>query len=295
MEGSCDNGACLLTPFDDKQDQEPVQGSSIILPPEILDMVCGSLPKYDLKQVRQVSKDMGTSCGPLPLRSDLYVFQHGRSLHRKACCPPIQAIHPNFGVSFVYYLAMDRESFDEVFDEELGVEVDTDISHSDHAIELYCITRKNQKENLESGLSSAYLSFALPSCPSIRKIVLTDSSSSRSMSRESLQVFEPRRSKDCPIEACVLEDTEHFPLRVRQSGFACQGSPNPWRLILQSLSVTNSSVGKLTIVPEDYETSVGTSAFSMSPGELSQAKLYFHALTKIRLALAWNLDQNRHT
>lgn len=40
------------------------------------------------------------------------------------------------------------------------------------------------------------------------------------------------------------------------------------------------------MVPELTETTVNTSALSMSPGEISQAKLCFHALTKFRLTFA---------
>ena len=193
--------------------------------------------------------------------------------------------------SSVYYLDTDRKSFDEHVEEAYDVDTVNDVGHADYAFKLYCITRKNQHESLSTGLPSAYLSFALTSCPNIRKTVPTDSSSSRSMSWESLQVFEPRRSNYCPFEGCHWEDTDHFPPGVRQSGVLRKSSSNPWRLILQALSVTNSSVSELTMVPKYVETTANTSAFSMSPGELRQAKLCFHTLTKIRLFLAWNLKR----
>lgn len=83
------------------------------------------------------------------------------------------------------------------------------------------------------------------------------------MSWESLQVFEPRRSKNCPVERCFLEGNKHFPPTLRQSGFTLCGYPYPWRWILQALSVTDSSVSELTMVSEGYETTVDTSSFSM--------------------------------
>lgn len=165
------------------------------------------------------------------------------------------------------------------------------IAHSDHAFKLYLNARKSQQETIKTGLSSAYLSFALVSCPKIRKIVFTDLPSSRSMSRKSLQVLEPRRSDHCPAEGCRREDTDHFPSAVRQSGFSRKDSTNPWRLILQALSATNSSVSELTMVPEYQNVSANTSAFSMSPGELRQSKLCFHALTEVCLFFAWNPEK----
>lgn len=203
--------------------------------------------------------------------------------------------------SSVYYLDMDRETFDAEFRREAYTEYEIDMRHADHAFKLYQITRENQQESIKTGLSSAYLSFALTSCPSIRRIVLTDLSSSRSMSRESLQVLEPRRSECCPVEGCGWKDTDHFPLAVRQSGFSRKGSSNPCCLILQALSVTNSSVSELAMVPEDVDISANTSAFSMSPGELRQSTLCFHALTKICLFFGWDPerfatdDHVRHT
>lgn len=108
------------------------------------------------------------------------------------------------------------------------------------------------------------------------------------MSCQSLQVYEPRRSEPCPAKRCVLEDTKHFHQAVRQSDFSRSGSHNPWRLILQALPISDLSVSELTMLSEDCETTVDMSVFSMPQGELSQAKLCFNALTKIRLALAWN-------
>ena len=194
--------------------------------------------------------------------------------------------------SSVYYLDLDRQSFYEHVNSLYGINPVTHIAHSDHAFKLYLNARKSQQESIKTGLSSAYLSFALTSCPRIRKMVLTDLPSSRSMSRESLQVLEPRRSRCCPVEGCGLSDTDHVPVAVRQSGFMRKGSSNPWRLVLQALSVTNSSVSELTMIPANEKESTNTSAFSMSPGELRQTTLRFHSLTKICLFFAYDSERD---
>ena len=288
MDYSSEDGADLATSTIGNQNYDLAQGSSIILPPEILSLVCGFLCKQDLKQVRQVSTTWERAAVQY-LFDQIFMSLNATDLRiAKLVILQFKQYIRTLVFSSLYYLNLDREDFDVELENELGINYDTDIGHTNHAFKLYRIARKNQRESLKSGLCSAYLSFALTSSPRIQKIVLTDSPSSRSMSRESLQVFEPRQWKECPVKACILKDTEHFPTAVLQSGLSCKGSANPWRLILQALSVTNSSVSELAMVPEDSETTVNTSAFSISPGELSQAKLCFHTLTKLRLNFAWN-------
>lgn len=306
MEYSSGNEANSLMPVTDNKDKQPSKGNSIMLPPELLSMMCGFLSKQVLKQVRQVSKTWERAAVPY-LFDEIFMSLNMADLRiAKLVVRQFKQYLRTLVFSSVYILDVDRESFVDAFEEEYGIDrdsfdgdseeefgtnADNDIGHSDHAFKLYRIARKNQRESSRTGLPSAYLSFALASSPRIQKIVLTDSPSSRSISRQSLQAFEPRRSKNCPIMGCVLEDTEHFPSEVRQSGFSCYGSANQWRLILQALSVTNSSVSELSMVPEDRETPMNTSAFSMSPGELSQAKLCFHALTKLCLNCAWDPER----
>ena len=250
-----------------------------MLPPEVLSLVCGFLSKQVLKQVRQVSKTLEQAAVPY-LFDEIFISQNMADFHiaKLAILQFKHYIH-TLVFSSVYYTDMDRESFDEVFD------VDTDIGHSEHAFTLYRIARKNQQENLTNGSSSAYLSFALTSSPNIRKIILTDTSSSRSMSHQSLQIYEPRSSKACPVKQCDLKDTGHLPHEVCQSGFSRKGSTNPWRLILHALSATNANVKELTMEPCDLELSTDTASFSMSPGSLSQVKVCFRTLTKIRFTL----------
>ena len=304
MELPSENGTGLLMPVFNMQDKEPAQGSSIALPPELLSLICGLLPKKVLKEMRQVAKAFERAAVPY-LFDQIFMSLNMSDLRiAKLVILQFKQYIRTLVFSSVYYLDTDRESFDRYLDEHFGMNTVTDVTdirHSNHTFKLYLIARKNQKESIKTGYSLAYLSCALTSCPSIRKIVLTDSFSSRSMSRESLQVFEPRRSNNCPVEECDLEDTGHFPSAVQQSGFLRKGSSNPWRLILQALSVTNSSVSELTMEPGDEDSAANTSAFSMSPGEFRQAKLCFHALTKICLFFTWNPerfstdDDVRHT
>ena len=58
MAYSSENCADLSTIFVDYQDKEPAQGPFIILPPEILSLVCGFLPRQVLKQMRPVSRQL---------------------------------------------------------------------------------------------------------------------------------------------------------------------------------------------------------------------------------------------
>lgn len=300
MEYSRGDGATALMPCTDNPVMQPTEGNSFMLPQELLSMMCGFLSKRVLKQVRQVSKAWERAAVPY-LFDEIFMSLNMADLRiAKLVILQFKQYIRTLVFSSVYYLDADWESFVDAFKEENGFygessdeepdeEFFTDVDdHFNYAFKLYKTARKNQRESLRTGLPSAYLSFALTSSPTIQKIVLTDSSSSRSMSRESIQAFEPRRSKNCPEMGCVLEDTEHFPSEVRQSGFSRHSSANPWRLILQALSVTNSSVRDLSMVPEDRESPMNTSAFSMSPGELSQAKLCFQSLTKIHLSCAWD-------
>lgn len=273
-------------PIVDKQDKQPLQGSSIMLPPELACSVCGLLSKQDLKQVRQLSKTFERAAVPY-LFDEIFISQNMADL-RIAKLVVLQFKHyiRTLVFSSVYYADIDRESFYEKFEEEFGIGPDNDSCPSpDHAFALYRIARRNQQESLRNGSISAFLSFALTSSPSIQKIVLTDTSSSRSMSRKSLQVYEPRSSKACPDKDCDLGDTEHLPHAVRQSGFSQEGSTNPWRLTLPALYATNANVKELTMEPCDMELGTNTAAFSMSPGNLGQAKLCFHNLTKLRFNL----------
>ena len=184
--------------------------------------------------------------------------------------------------SSVYYTRIDRESFLEELDGECGIDVDEDPSYYDHSFKLYRTARKNQQAHRTNGTSSAYLSFALASLPNIRKIVLTDTSSSRSMSYQSYKTYQPPILKACPLEDCGLSD--HFPHAVIQSGFSAKGSTNPWRSVLFALSVTNTNVKELTMEPRNMELNSNTAAFSIPPDNINQLKLCFQSLTKIRFS-----------
>lgn len=270
-----------------------------MLPLELLSLVCGYLPKPNLKQVRQVSKIWERAAVPW-LFDEIFISQNMADLRiAKLVIFHFKQYIRTLVFSSVYYTKTYRENFDEGFHQEIDWELvgksdidsDSNNSHSDHAFAIYCVARKNQQANLIDGSASAYLSFALTSSANIRKIVLTDTSSSRVMSRQSLQVYEPRSSKACPIKQCDLNDTDHIPHAVRQFGFSQKGFTNPWRLVLLALSATSANVKELTMEPRDMELSTNTAAFSMSPEKLSQAQLCFNTLTKIHFSL--NVDTER--
>ena len=248
-----------------------------MLPPELLSLVCGFLPKQALKQVRQVSKTWERAAVPTlfdqifmslemaDLQIAKLVIHHFKQYIRVLVfsAPYYDEMAPAYLVR--YYRALDKDP-------------DTAIVHSDYAFKLYRTGRLDQQKHLRTGLVSAYLSFALTSCPNLRKIILTDSPSSRLMSW-----------KSCPVKGCDLNGPKHFP-DAHWSGFIEHGSHNPWRLILQALSVTDSNIRELTMLPEDRKDMVTTSAFSLTSRELKQVKLRFQTLTSIRLLYAWEPD-----
>ncbi len=253
-----------------------------MLPPEILGLVCRVLPKQTLKQLRQVSKTWERAAVPY-LFDEIFISQSMADF-RIAKLVMLQFKHyiRTLVFSSIYYIDMDRESFDEEYDEEFSIEIEnnTETCNSGHAFKLYRIARKHQRENFSIGSSSAYLSLALTSLPNIQKIVLTDTPSSRSMTCQSFQVHHPLELKASPFSA-----TNNLPHAVRRSGFSQKGSANPWRLVLFALSATNANVKELTMEPHDMETSTNTAAFSMPPGILGPLKLSFGTLTKIRIFL----------
>ena len=260
-----------------------------MLPPELLSLVCGFLPKQALKQVRQVSKTWERAAVPTLFDQIFMSLQMADLLIAKLVIRRFKQYIRVLVFSSLYYEGMGRDYFVRHY-RNFDTDPDTAIVHSDYALKLYRTVQKDQQKHLRTGLVSAYLSFTLTSCPNVRKIILTDSPSSRLMSWKSLQVFEPQRSKNCPVKGCNLNGTKHFPARAQWSGFIEDGSPNPWRLILQALSVTESNISELTMLPEDRETMVATSAFSMTSRELEQVKLRFQTLTRIRLLFAWNSE-----
>lgn len=272
----------------DSPNKQPVQRPFNMLPPELLSLVCGFLCKEDLKRVRQVSKIWEQAAVPhlfdeIFISLDIADFR----IAKLVICHFSHYIR-TLVFSSTYYERIDRKSFSEYLDGEPGIDFfDTDIgtSHVDHTFVLYGIARKKQQENITDNSYLRYLSFALTSLPNIRKIVLTDTFSWRSMPYQSLQVYQSRRLRACPFIQCGLTATDHLRDIVRESGFSKRGSTNPWHLMLSALSATSKNFRELTMEPGDMELSTDTAAFSMSPRDLSQAMASFSNLTKLRLSL----------
>lgn len=288
MESPNKDAADLSILAVDSCDKQPVQKPPNMLPPEVLSLVCGILCKGDLKRVRQVSKIWEQAAVPhlfdeIFISLDMADFRIAKLVIRH-----FSHYIRTLVFSSTYYEKMDRESFSQYLDGEPSIDFfDADIgtSHIDYSFVLYSVARKKQQENITNKSYLTYLSFALANLPRIRKIVLTDTSSSRSMPYQSLQVYQSRRLRACPFKQCGLIATDHLPDIVRESGFSRRGSTNPWRLMLSALSATNENVRELTMEPGDMELSTDTAAFSMSPRDLSQAMTYFRNLTKLRLSL----------
>ena len=282
MELFGNKGADLSTLLIDSQDEHSAQGSSIMLSPELLSLICGFLPKQALKHVRQVSKTWERAAVPTLFDQIFMSLEMTDLLSAKLVIRYFKQYIRVLVFSSVYYRKMGRDEFVEYY-RAFGTDDETAV-HSEYAFQLYRTARKDQQKHLQNGLVSAYLSFALTSCPNVRKIILTDAPSSRSMPWKSLKAFEP-----CPVKQCDLNSTtQHFPPFLRGSGFNLTGSSNPWRLILLALAVTDPNISELNMLPEDREATVTHLAFSMTSGELQQVKLRFQTLTKIRLISDWD-------
>ena len=111
------------------------------------------------------------------------------------------------------------------------------------------------------------------------------------MPHQSLQVFQSRKLKACPVEDCDLTPADHLPDELRETGFSRKDSINPWDPVLSALSTTQANVRELTMEPDDMCLGTNSAAFSMSPGGLSQAILSFRNLTKLRLSLIGDTEQ----
>ena len=287
MDYSSESRADLSRLVAGNSNKQPVQEPTFMLPPEILIFVSGLLRKEDLKRVRQVSKIWERAAVPY-LFDEIFISQDLADFRiAKLVILHFKHYIRTLVFSSVYYIRVNRESFDESCSCMYNFCNDTDTvnGHSDHAFSIHRVMRKNQQENLGNGSTSAYLSFALISLPKISKIILTDTSSSRSMPHQSLQVYQSRRLKACPYKWCDRTAADHLPPVVRESGFHRKDSTNPWRLVLSALPATNANVRELTMEPRDMELGTRTAAFSMSSGNLGQAKLCFQILTKIRFTL----------
>ena len=249
--------------------KQPAQDPFTMLPPEILSLVCGFLQKRVLKRVRQISKIWDQAAIP-HLFNEIFISQDVTDFH-------IAKLVIHHFRHYIRTLVFSSLYYRDVISRHFGIDDDT--NHSDYAFTLYHIMCNKQQETL------AYLSFALTSLPNIRKIILTDTFSSRLMPHQSLQVYQPRKLKACPFEDCDLTPVDHLDGFVRETGFLKKDSTNPWRLVLSALSTTKANVRELTMEPDEMCLGTDSAAFSMSPWGLSQAILSFRNLTKLRLSL----------
>ena len=269
------------------------QDSFTMFPQEILSLVCGLLPKETLKRVRQVSKIWERAAVPY-LFDEIFISQDMADFRiAKLVIYHFRYYIRTLVFSSIYYRKLDRTSFRGQFMPNFYFDMNDDLStdHCDYAFTVYRTMRNKQQESIAEGTSSAYLSFALTSLPNIRKIILTNTSSSRSMPYESLQAYQPRKLKPCPVKNCKGTPADHVPDAARETGFLRKGSTNPWRLVLSALSTTKANVRELAMESDDLCYGTDSAAFSMSPWGLSQATLSFQNLTKLRLSLIVDTEQ----
>ena len=260
-----------------------------MLPPELLSMVCNHVPKKGLKTLRLVCKSYGQAAVSHVFDEIFMSFNMADLRIAKLVVIRFKQYIRTLVFSSVYYRVVPDGDFELHFQDAFPDDEST--VHSDFAYQRYRDIRKKQQETLRSGACQTYLAFALSTMPRLKKIILTDWRSSRSMSTESMLRYDSRHIPFCPAEDCWLDAHEHFDFApIRQSGLERTGPLNPWTTILLALSATSTYVPEITMetIKEteyvDYK-ALDASAFRLPPLALCEAKLCFAALTKLRLSL----------
>lgn len=256
-----------------------------MLPPEILSIVCSYAPKPTLKNLRLVW-NVYDQAASVFLFDQIFLSFNATDLRiAKLLVIRFGQYIQTLVFSSNTYLDLDEEDFIEAYEEYDGMGDEPDFNTSDarSGFQVLCKTRKMQKQILQSGSCPAHLSFVLANSPKLRKIILTDEMSSRSMSLSSLKdhlpwSMEMRLNADCDLYF------EHLRCSQR-SGFVTGGITNPWRTALLGLIAINSAIKELTMEPQDPKLTSDSAAFRLSPMELRDAKVCFGALTKLHLSL----------
>lgn len=257
-----------------------------MLPPELVALVCSHLPNKDLKAARRVCRTYEQAAAPYLFDTVFLSFEMADLRIAKLVADRFKHYIHTLVFSSYYYEPMDEGEFADALDiksDATGVWHWAHL-HLEYGHQLYCNARKTYKETLQNGSCAAYLALILASSANVRKIILTDTESSRSIALESLREYESRPLK-CPVEGCVQSNFQHYGIVGHQSGFSLGNAANPWRAVILGLTATRTRVEELTMEPGHRERATETSAFKLSPGDLGQAKVCFAALTKIRLSL----------
>lgn len=161
-----------------------------MLPPELLSLVCSYATKPTLKAMRHVCKSHEQAASPY-LFDQIFLSNNAADM-RIAKLFAIRFKHyiRTLVFSSNYYKDLDEDDFHDEFHYYEGIgedeDIEAEIAHVEYAYELHLHTRKMQKETFRSGKCPAYLSFVLTNSPNLKKIILTDKLSSRSMPLSSL-------------------------------------------------------------------------------------------------------------
>lgn len=265
------------------------------LPPEVFAMVCKHSRKRDLKSIRQVSKACDQAAVTY-LFDEIFMSFNTAELRiaQQVIFKFKHCIHTLI-FSSVCYHHIDPDDFGETWDLAFPDDEDSE-AHSNYAYEQYSLAVKAQKDTIRTGACPVYLSFALSNIPRLQKIILTDLTSTRSMSHESMQEYGPGLLRKCPLESCeIMTCEDHYTFDPpAQPGFNRSDVFNPLRTILLALAVTVTTVPELTMETSTHESCaihLNTSALRMSQPDLRAAIVVFATLTKLRLCLDVNEEK----
>jgi len=246
-------------------------------------MICGHLPKKDLKSLRLTCKINEQAASPSLFYEVFMSFNIDDLRIAKLVILRFGPYIRTLTFSSIHYKEPDMEEFED--DEAENLDYDPD--HGAFFFQQYCDIYKTQQETIMNGSASAHLAFALSTIPNLRKILLADWSSSRNMTVSSLQRYGSQWVRSCTVADCS-ESSHFFEFRnLQQSGFLQSDLLNPWKTMLVSLLATNARVPEITMEAEheNQGLSFDTSVFQLPPSQLRDVTHYFEALSRLRLML----------
>lgn len=267
--------------------------ATLDFPPEVLDIVCSFVSKELLESVRQGNKALEQAASKYLFDTIFMSFNMAELRIAQQVIIKFKQNIRTLIFSSRYYSDVELGDFDYGF-KWVWPYVEEYAAHAEYAYEQSILFLKSQEDVIRDGALSAYLSFALSNIPNLQKIVLTDLTSTRSMSSKTMREFGSEISSQCPVSLCRITTCEgHFDLNdepvVVEPGFERNDIFNPLRTILLALSTTKTTVGELTMETCDDtghgELPCDTTALEISLPDLIRAKLCFKALTKLRLGL----------
>lgn len=189
-------------------------------PQELLSMVCSSLTKADLKNVRFVSKAFGQAAGPF-LFDEIYISPFVSNINvANLLASRFLTTIKTLTVSVVHFPKYSKAEFIEKGREHgEGRDLSKRKEHMQHAYILYHNLRKGYEWSLKGGEFLAQLRSILHRLPNAQKLILTDFTNF--MIDDDNEEFRIERHDPwslgdlCPFETCGLSESDHLSFHIR--------------------------------------------------------------------------------